>query len=185
MRTFIALDFSEEVKLKMGSIQKKLRQNSTKGSWTYIDNFHITLKFLGTTNPQNLDDIKTIMGDIAKKNSPLKISLDNLGFFPGKDSIRVVWIDIKGDVEQLKGINYSVEKNLGSLGIKKESRQYMPHITLGRSVVFDNTLYNVKDIFEKEKPYDFTINSISLMSSENIDNKRIYTPIATFKLAGK
>lgn len=185
MRTFIALDFSEEVKLKMGSIQKKLRQNSTKGSWTYIDNFHITLKFLGTTNPQNLDGIKTILGDIAKKSVPLKISLDNLGFFPGKDSIRVVWIGMKGDIEQLKGINYNIEKKLVSLGVKKEPRKYMPHITLGRNVVFDNTLYKVKDIFEKEKPYDFTISSISLMNSENIDNKRIYTPIATFKLAGK
>ena len=185
MRTFIALDFTQDVKAKMGSIQRNLKQSSTKGSWTYIDNFHITLKFLGTTNPQNLDDIKTVLGDIAKKNSPLKVSIDNLGFFPGKDSIRVVWIGLKGDVDKLMTINSNVENKMVALGLKKEGRQYRPHITLGRNVVFDNTLYNVKDSFEKEKPYDFTIGSISLMNSENLDNKRIYTPIATFKLAGR
>ena len=110
MRTFIALEFDKELKNKLGSIQYKLKKNSITGRWVYVDNFHLTLKFLGTTNPQNVDKIKATLGDIAKSFSSMSFFLDKLGFFPGKDKLRVVWVGIDGDVEILEKLRQDIEE---------------------------------------------------------------------------
>jgi len=57
MRTFIALNFKDDLRDRLGKIQKKLKTNVIKGSWVYIDNFHLTMKFLGNTNLQNVNKV--------------------------------------------------------------------------------------------------------------------------------
>ena len=68
------------------------------------------------------------------------------------------------------------------LGIKKEIKAYTPHITIAQDLV-------LKIPFEKlEEKVDFRsfrtveIREISLIKSEELQGKRIYTPISAFQL---
>lgn len=60
MRTFIGLDFDDRLKEELYEIQKNIRTSSQKGSWVPLPNFHITLKFLGDTNENQVDEIDKI-----------------------------------------------------------------------------------------------------------------------------
>jgi 2'-5' RNA ligase len=53
MRLFIAIDFNKEIKKKLVDLQANLKDMAVSGRWKYIDNLHLTLKFLGETKPEN------------------------------------------------------------------------------------------------------------------------------------
>jgi len=184
MRTFIALNFKDDLRDRLGKIQKKLKTNVIKGSWVYIDNFHLTMKFLGNTNLQNVNNIKSILGEIAKNNPNMKLNLRDLGFFPGKDHLRVVWISLDGEIEKLEKLNNEIERKMNSIGFPNEKNEFKPHITLGRNITFNTPFHQIKDSIREDLNYSFTLDSIALMKSEEVERKRIYSTLAHFKLEG-
>ncbi|KPU27815.1 hypothetical protein TR13x_00150 [Caloranaerobacter sp. TR13] len=182
MRLFIALSFDRELKERLGKIQKKVKNNSSKGRWVYIDNFHLTLKFLGSVDKNYVGDINKSLRKIASNFDEIKLKLDKLDYFPGKDMMRVVWLGVSGEVEKVKQIKLAVDKELIKYGFPKEKRKYTPHITLARDVVFESRKHFVDDLIEKDLDYSFTLKNLTLMNSELIGGKRIYTPIGNFRL---
>ncbi|RKD33147.1 RNA 2',3'-cyclic phosphodiesterase [Thermohalobacter berrensis] len=184
MRTFIALTFDNNLKKRLGKIQKKIREYSLKGRWVYVDNFHLTLKFLGNISPQEINRIKLVLNDFSKNYSPLDFSLDNLGYFPGKNKFRVVWLGINGDTQSLYDLKLDLENKMNSIGFVKEKRRYTPHITLGRDIVFNTEFSQLKNIISEDLDYDFILDKITFMESKQVNRKRIYEPIAEYKLKG-
>lgn len=47
MRLFIAVNCSEEMKSALTDIQQLIRKQSITGNYTKLDNFHLTLAFIG------------------------------------------------------------------------------------------------------------------------------------------
>lgn len=182
MKTFIALDFDKETKKKLGNIQKELKKNASKGSWVYVDNFHITMKYLGTTSPSNVEEVKSVLQKVAKSSSKINLRYTDLGYFRGKDMLRVLYLDLDGEVQKIYNIKSSIDDKLKNIGYAKEKRKYIPHITLGRRVVFDNRIHTIKDSIKKHLEKPFELNTLILFKSEQIESKRIYTPLETFQL---
>ncbi|KGG80789.1 hypothetical protein Y919_04150 [Caloranaerobacter azorensis H53214] len=182
MRLFIALSFDKELKERIAKIQKKVKINSSKGRWVYFDNFHLTLKFLGSVDKNYIDDINKSLEKIASDFTEIKLKLDKLDYFPGKGMMRVVWLGVSGEVEKVKQMKLAVDKEMIKYGFAKEKRKYTPHITLARDVVFESRKYYIDDLIEKDLEYSFTLKNLTLMNSELIDGRRIYTPVGNFRL---
>lgn len=180
MRSFIALEFEDELKENLINIQNKVRDNSIKGTWTHKDNFHITLKFLGEIDENLIIEIDEAVEKIYKNYSPIKLTLSSLGYFKGERDLRVLWIGIKGELDKLNALYEEIENGMYSLGFEKENRAFKPHITLGRRVVLNKDFSKIKDIISEDLNYDFTLKKITLMKSEEIMKKRVYTPIKTY-----
>ncbi|EOD01665.1 RNA 2',3'-cyclic phosphodiesterase [Caldisalinibacter kiritimatiensis] len=185
MRTFIALKFNRQLKNKLGEIQKELKKSSIKGRWVYIDNFHLTLKFLGEIHPAQVKKIESCLRFIANRNEKVNLSLTNLGIFPGKRDFRVVWLGVKGETNKLNNIHREVESYLNDIGFRRDNRQFRPHITLGRNIFLNKNFNEVKKQVGAFTNYNFTLDTIELMKSELIDGKRIYTPLVSFNLKDK
>lgn len=183
MRLFIALSFDRNLKERLGKIQKKVKNNSLKGRWVYIDNFHLTLKFLGSVDRNYIGDINRSLRKIASEFDEIKLNLDKLDYFPGKNMMRVVFLSVSGEVEKVKQIKCAVDEELIKYGFTKEKRKYIPHITLARDVVFESRKYYIDDLIKKDLEYSFTLKSLTLMNSELIGGKRIYTPLGNFQLS--
>ena len=66
------------------------------------------------------------------QGAPFELSLSHTGFFPDAHRLRVVWVGMSGAVEQLGGLQRSVEDGLSSLGFPPEGRGFQSHLTLGR-----------------------------------------------------
>ena len=56
MRCFIAIEFDENTRNTLASIQNELKNQGVQGNYTRIENLHLTLKFLGEIDmPTYLD----------------------------------------------------------------------------------------------------------------------------------
>ena len=75
MRAFIGIDFSQGLKKEIGELQKELRKYALKGRWKYIDNFHLTLKFLGEINFEQKKEIDDALRKICQNKKTFKLAL--------------------------------------------------------------------------------------------------------------
>jgi len=183
MRAFIAFNFPEQLKNQLYQMQNVLKSVSDSGSWVNRDNFHITMKFLGEIDEIYVEDIDKILKNISENNSPLNIRLNNLGYFNKKNNeYGVVWSGMEGDIDRLNSIYDLLEEEMCKIGFPKEKRKFSPHITLARKM---RTNLDFQQIRDNVKPYlgnQYILESISLMKSEVIMNKRVYSKIVSYKL---
>ncbi|MBW4829121.1 MAG: RNA 2',3'-cyclic phosphodiesterase [Clostridiaceae bacterium] len=182
MRSFIALEFDEKLKDKLLNIQSNIKEEAIKGSWISYDNFHLTLKFLGDINIEDISQIEKTLEKIVTEFNPIHLTLDGLGFFKGNENIRVLWLGTRGDTKILSTLHRRLEDEVVKIGFKRENRRFKPHITLARRIVLKKDFYELKDQLNKEMDYDFTLSKINLMKSEEIMGKRVYTPLKSYKL---
>ncbi|MGI6586508.1 MAG: RNA 2',3'-cyclic phosphodiesterase [Gracilibacteraceae bacterium] len=182
MRTFIGADFSRDIKESIAGVQHVVRENSERGRFKYVGNFHLTLKFLGEIEQSKAPDIGRVLRDIASKHRRIRLNVDKIGYFDGKGSIHALWLGFSGELDKLSALYSDIDEGMQRLGIKKEIKAYTPHITIAQDLV-------LKIPFEKlEEKVDFRsfrtveIREISLIKSEELQGKRIYTPISAFQL---
>lgn len=182
MRSFIGINFSKEVKEDISRIQRQVRDHSIKGRFKHVDNFHITLKFLGEIDSRQKEKIPALLEKIAGKHPPFELHLKDIGCFKGRDVIRTLYIAMGGTVDMLKLLNRDTEEAMESLGFVRETRPYTPHITIAQDLTLRLPFEELKkhiDISQTKKIY---VSKIELIKSEQIQNKRIYTPICGFEL---
>lgn len=185
MRAFIGIDFSQGLKKEIGELQKELRKYALKGRWKYIDNFHLTLKFLGEINFEQKKEIDDALRKICQNKKTFKLALKDLGTFDGWDSIRVLWLGLSGEIQTLESIHREIDQALLPLGFQREKRKYSPHITLGQDLVFHCSLEKIKGIVNQVEFETVKVDHLYLFKSEQIENKRIYTKISQYPLLKK
>lgn len=176
MRSFVTLEFSKEIKEKIVEIQSFIRENSEYGRFKYIGNFHLTLKFLGEVE-NNI--INSIGEDIAKETryeSPFFISLYGIDRFGTDDIIKTIYIKIEGDKNKLLMLAKKIDWVCSKYGYKTE-KFYTPHITIAQEVKLILPFENLKKQLDYEFCKNILFDRVTIMKSEQIENKRIYTPI--------
>lgn len=170
LRLFIAINFSEELKTKIETIIQGLKSHAQKGNFTKRENIHLTLVFIGETT--KADDVKVCIEGL--KVSPFTMTLGGLGYFP-RDNGSIYWLGVEKN-ETLTSVHQQLTEALIKMGLDMERRPYKPHLTLGREVIINKSL-KYRDFEKKIEPMSMEITSVSLMKSERINGKLIYTEI--------
>jgi 2'-5' RNA ligase len=182
MRSFVGINFSSEVKEDLGRIQKQIRSNAVKGRFKHVDNFHITLKFLGEIEQQQSVEIAKKLEEIAKNHRGFELRLQEIGRFKGGENIRTLYIGLSGKVDALQKLNEDTEAALALLGFKKEGRPYTPHITISQDLILNIPFEELQAQVDLSSTHTIYVSKIELIKSEQIQNKRIYTPIYSYEL---
>ncbi len=94
-------------------------------------NYHVTLKFLGSTPAEKIPLIRASMEAAAQKCAPFDLSLAGWGVFPEKGHPKVFWVAVE-PYESLKDLFEKCETALESCGFPKETRSFQNHITVAR-----------------------------------------------------
>ena len=178
MRTFIALDISEEARAEAGRIEKVLKDSGADVKWVKPDSIHLTLKFLGNIPEDRVGPLGAVLDEIASVNEPFDAVLHDLGVFPRWDYPRVVWIGLNEGADRVKKIARSVEDAMFREGFSRENRPFSPHITIGRVRTVKN-----KDKLKKiaadvvVSPVPSRMDRITLYRSELSPKGSVYTPL--------
>lgn len=179
MRLFIAVLFKEEIKNTLYNTITKLRDCS-EGKYTAKDNLHLTLNFIGETD--RLSDIGQIM-ERAVENSITKqfqLTIQGVGRFKRREG-DIYWIGVQKEAS-LWRLQKELAEELKEAGFQDiEIKEYQPHITLGRKINI-NQGFAVKELEEGLEPIMMEVNKISLMKSERLQGKLIYTEIFSVNL---
>lgn len=180
MRSFIAIELSQEFKNFLEHIQSKLKPAGADVRWIEPKNIHLTLKFLGDIDDLQLTQISEILEKVSKKMSRFSIGLSSLGLFPGPNSPRIIWMGIGQGNQQTKEIAQELEEELSRIGIAKEERAFTSHITIGRvksNLNRDKLVRKITEVeteVEKLKPALLPITEISLLKSTLTPKGPIY-----------
>lgn len=132
MRSFIAFKPPEDIACRIGRLQAHLRSEGVEARWVKPSNIHLTLKFLGDTDPARAGDIGRAMRAALAGQAPLELALGGLGGFPRLSRPRVLWQALAGDCERLQAIQQRLETQLTQCGWQPERRPYRAHLTIGR-----------------------------------------------------
>ena len=132
IRSFIAIDLSDPVRLRIEELVRELRKSDAQVGWVKVEAIHLTLKFLGNVDPELLERIKPALAREAAKTGPLRLEAAGCGAFPGLQSPRIIWVGLRGQIAPLVELARGVEEALVPLGFKPENRPFKPHITVGR-----------------------------------------------------
>ena len=136
-RTFIALPLPADWQCALAAVIGQLSQAAPEGMrrgmrWTAPGNIHLTLRFLGDTDPAAVPEIMARLRQARPGSAAPELSLCGLGTFPAGREARVIWAGLAGDLERLAELRRAAESVAVSLGWPAERRPFRPHLTLGR-----------------------------------------------------
>ncbi len=133
VRAFVAIELPDNVKRGLGSVIDVLRQRSrTPAKWVSANGIHLTLKFLGEIPAPRVEEVKRALTTACLGTPPMHLEIDALGGFPDTAQPRVVWAGLSGDIEVLSRLATRVDVTLAELGYARESRPFVPHLTIAR-----------------------------------------------------
>ncbi len=182
-RGFIAIDIEPTEMIER--FLNELKKAKARMKLVEPQNLHITLKFLGDTDENDVDSIENFMKDSVSGLKPFNITLRGTGVFPNPRRINVIWIGMKDD-GSTERIFQKLDKHLEKLGYRRESRKFSPHLTVARvkSVQDRENLISIINGYANEKFGDTLVKSIRLKKSVLTRGGPIYSTVREVKLEG-
>lgn len=176
-RVFTAIDIEEKEALKE---LEKIRNRLNLGfNPVKTEKMHITLEFFQNLDKDETNSLKNHLDNLKFKKFDLKIK--NIGCFPSKDYIRVVWAGIESkDIYDLYNLasNHSLESD--------NQHDFHPHVTLFRvNKINRNRKKKLqKQIEEHENHFFHTleVSKIKLFESNFEDGETVYNVLKEVNL---
>ena len=131
IRTFIAIELPAEIQAGLNRVLKQLSPATKAVRWVPAGNIHLTLKFLGDTAVDKVEQLNSAVKEEALNHTPFEIQAGTLGAFPSPRRPRVIWIGVQAP-EELSALAQGIETATIPLGFPSEGRPFSPHLTLGR-----------------------------------------------------
>lgn len=178
MRVFVAIDLPYSIKNTIGSLIEQLRLKNKKAKFTKIENLHITLKFLGELQSDNIVHIENFLNKITSKNKSFEIDLKDSGIFKSLKDPRILWV----------GQNHNVEFEKITSGIDElfAKEHHICHITIARlnNITHQEAkeLLETTSFFIKNNHLLFRVEEFFLYESILTPSAPIYKQIKKFKL---
>lgn len=134
LRTFVAIELDERLKDGLRDLQDELcgQMSPRCVRWVRPAGIHLTLKFLGDTPAEQVEEVKAALAGAVTGVGPFPVMVGGLGCFPNTRRPRVVWVGLDEPTGALKRLRDAVEAHVAPLGFPTETRPFSPHLTLGR-----------------------------------------------------
>lgn len=175
-RLFTALEVPGHICQKIAL----LRGGIPNARWVGVENYHITLRFIGDVDDSFARDAANTLSMISR--SEMIIILDQLDSFGG-DKPRAIVAKVRAD-KVLLDLQAEQERLLRRLGAPPEQRKYVPHVTLARlrgsSPISVAAYFSARGFFP---PLNFTAEKFVLYSSRQSVGGGPYIVEAEYPLA--
>ena len=180
-RGFIAIDIPSNKKLL--EMENEIKNTGADLKLVETENIHVTLKFLGDTDEEKIDEIEEIIKNSVKDINAFSIKLKGSGVFPNKNYMKVIWIGLE-NAEPIGEIAKKIDKQLENLGFEPEKRGFSAHLTIAR-VRSSRNKEKLIQIIEKYQDVEFVkieVASVKLKKSVLTPKGPIYTTLKEVKL---
>ena len=159
MRLFIAIGLSGEMKDALTRVQRQMAARRVTGSYTPVENMHLTLAFIGEYPDPEAVDLPPVR--------PFTLALEGFGSFGD-----LWWAGLAGS-PALEGYVRTLRHELNRAGIPFDGKRFSPHITLVRRAVAGAKGFpgiHVPAVTAR-------VERVSLMRSDRGKSGMIYTPL--------
>ncbi|MFD7491053.1 RNA 2',3'-cyclic phosphodiesterase [Streptomyces sp. NPDC059832] len=129
VRVFIALAPPDHAKEELARELRTAYDTHPQMRWNRIEDWHITLAFLGELPVETVPALRPALADLAADHQSLRLALRGSGVFDD----RVLWSGIDGDLDELHMLAADVRTAVKNCGVTFEERPLRPHLTLARA----------------------------------------------------
>ena len=178
MRLFTALDPPADVQDRCTELQNAL---SLPARWTPPSQFHITIRFVGDTEPGPAQQYEAALSKIqAPAAHCVPYGLDAL---PSRLTPRVIVVGLKR-TDSLLALHAAVSEALETEGLAPEDRTYRPHLTLARlDDPNPERVHNALQTSDAPVPDPFWADTVSLYESTLTADGAVHKQRTSFPLA--
>ena len=131
-RVFLAIPLYEIFHQEIESLLRSFCREIPDVRWAELRQVHLTLHFFGSVPIKEIDLIHLFSKKVALLFSPLALSLDRLGGFPGLERPEIVWLGVAEPTGRLLSLQKAIQGEVRTFGFKTEARPFQPHATIGR-----------------------------------------------------
>lgn len=176
------------MRANLSDVTKRLQTGSrfvdAHPKWVSVQNLHMTLVFLGNTDPRRVPEIGAIMRETAANAVPFELALNGLSYFPPGKEARVLTARVDGDLGHLKNLYHSLARGLSKAGFAVQDRPFRPHLTIARvpSVKTASRLARIVESHSGMLQAKFPVEEFVLFQSQLNSGGSIYTPLETVTL---
>ncbi len=139
------------------------------------ENLHITLKFLGSVEQENIKFVQAAIAEIGNTHQRFKLRSTGLGFF--KNSL---WIGIEEN-DYLEQLVASMSQAFVAQSYIDDPRAFVPHVTLAR---FDHraktALAKLAETYADHNWGEFEVEQLHLYKSETLEEGARYTILNSY-----
>ena len=184
IRTFIAVELDSTLKQAIAGVQESMKRElhslapGVRLQWVRIDSIHLTLKFLGDIDEDQVPSVLDGLETAAREHEPFSVEVKGFGVFPTLRAPRVLWLGFADSTDRLTRLAGSIEAALTPLGFHAEGKPYSPHLTLARVKEQSRALSNA--LADSGLTRDVTsrgilpVRAVALMKSERTSSGSVY-----------
>ncbi|OGO07094.1 MAG: 2'-5' RNA ligase [Chloroflexi bacterium RBG_13_60_13] len=190
VRSFIAIELPPELRAELGALEERLKASRYSFvKWVDPETVHLTLKFLGNVPVDAIPQIVEATTRAAQPSPPFSLHMGGTGAFPNWQRPQVLWVGIGGEIGRLTALHRELESALCPLGFPPESRDFSPHLTLGRlrdraSPEERGRLGQWAQSVRFEARLTFEVDGVRLMKSQLTPGGPVYSQLASVDLKG-
>ncbi len=161
-------------------LHKKVRRMEVSGDnpvrWTPPQNYHLTLRFLGDSTPEQLSQIsRELRRQLESFHSFLSMS-GGIEYYPSDNHPRIMALTLHSG-RRMEDLHRICESAARQAGFAPDTRFFRPHVTLARSLVKP-----LSDLPWQIPGYRIRVGELALMASELRPDGSRYRVLETFPL---
>jgi 2'-5' RNA ligase len=191
MRLFIAIDVPDAVRSWVIRVRRAVearRPAAARGlRWVAPEQGHVTLRFLGDTDPTLADRLREALGQPIGL-VPFELRLSRLAWLPGAGRPRVLIAEIGEGLASVRALRTAVDLAVKrATGLEADARELLPHLTLARVRERDapavaSARREVLEAPGDPLPAGVRIEHVTLYESELLPDGPRHTPLARARL---
>ena len=181
VRSFLAIHISPTKRIRR--VLSELQEMGKAVRATRPEGLHLTLKFFGDIDINDIVPITDTVAAIAKETPAFELQLRSLGAFTHLGRPAVIWAGVS-KAQALIELANRISAELVPLGFPQEKRSFKPHLTLAR--VKNRPPESLATLVESNSETVFAdcyIESVELFQSDLKPSGPRYTVLSTIPLA--
>lgn len=128
---FIGIDISNHIKEEIFYFRKKnMKKFDPIISWIEMNEFHITLAYLGKITEEQRNRLIAVSDQI--QIPPFSIGIKGIGFFPPGKNPKCLWIGVDQGRELINTFAESIRNEIANKAGLLAKNSFYPHITIGK-----------------------------------------------------
>lgn len=182
-RLFVGCSLGDEAHTALvrlaAEVRRDLEGRGWRGSWTKPEMLHLTMKFVGDTDPEKAPALAEAMRLACAEVPPIAVAVEGLGTFPPRGRPKILFSGIGRGRDACVALAAAIEERFAALGIPRESRPFHPHVTLARVREAPRTV-----ALPEVRRIDGAFTEAVLWRSELLPSGARYSRVASVALGG-
>lgn len=148
------------------------------GKYADIQNYHITLKYLGDVDKIKLPLIEAAIKDGVTRSAPFALKCSKPDYFNKEKYKRTIIYRLSGSINKLEALRSSIEGSLFLRGFPRDNREFVPHITVARRIGYGE----IPDVAIPSNAIE--VGAVCIMQSVHKRNKTSYNLLKRIPFQG-